>query len=1172
MAGHLNILRTPDLTSALRAAVVAVFVTVGFGMSVFAVAASGHGDEHHGADIIKYGEPLPDVRIPAAETVAEQRQAARAARFQARLSGVALLSGDNPQVTGRFELPFDTNDTLDGSPGRELVGPVEQYVDANGDPIPDAFAPPGLVPVFTAVLPSGKLLAWDYEQREGVTPQNNTRVILYDPVTNTSVRKDVRDETAGEGVNIFCAGYSHLPNGDLLVVGGNKNANADPIADTYIFHWQTETWSKGPDMHRKRWYPSVTTMASGETLIVGGDPQDTTSENHGEDEPGHPEVWQLDGSLRPLTNLTQVPNPQTVADFEALPSTRLYPYLAPSVDGRVLYAGMEREWMRLLDPRGNGSQERYGPADLHNRQYGSFAQYLPDRVIVNGGGPVDLVYVGASKDGVEISLTRGTGENASSGPAQGLPSRAQIADMQIPRRMHHLTILADGKVLASGGKKKIFENPEDYDPEANYYGKDLVDLANPAQQAELWDPQTNTWTLMDSAHEQRQYHSFATLLPSGEVLTGGGGDCGACAYFQYDHPEFEVFKPPYLFDENGDERSPAQRPAITGAPSGDVDFASTFNVNFTNPSGTIEKVHLVKLGAATHAIDQGQRLVPLDFTVGSGTLTIDAPANGFEAPPGYYMLFIVNSDGTPSPAKVVRFGGADVAAGEVAPVTAYNAGNAKSQVFGSGEFSAQRGNLAQVGNNAIKRLDVADGYEVYACAGIDLTETCALYGSGDNTVSAPAVDGKISSLKVCAEDECPDPPVDETAPVVTINSPADGSATTDSSVVVEYAVTDAVDPNPSCDIEDGAIVSLVDGQNSITVECTDDSGNAGTDTVVITRDNAAPVVEITSPANGAIVGAASVPVNFTVSDDHDTAPSCTRTSGGSFALAPGSNSIVVQCTDAAGNSGSSSVTVTRDSAAPMLQIMSPADGVLTNASSVVVVFNVIDNLDLSPQCTPANGGTVSLSEGVNTIVVSCVDDAGNTGTDSVTVYRDSTPPQVVIIAPANGTLTDQPSVVLSYAVGGGVEGCDQPIGKAIALQQGNNVIVVNCWDEAGNVGSAAVNVAYVPPVKPEVPDIPPALKLAKKITLGAELRFVPTCPAGCRAQLVLSSGKRRLGGFTGPIQAEVSGKTYYLPIAKRYRKPIKPWIRAKRKVLLKITLVDAKGRKVTRTARVTRVR
>jgi hypothetical protein len=50
----------------------------------------------------------------------------------------------------------------------------------------------------------------------------------------------------------------------------------------------------------------------------------------------------------------------------------------------------------------------------------------------------------------------------------------------------------------------------------------------------------------------------------------------------------------------------------------------------------------------------GQRLLGLAFQPGTGELTITAPANGNVAPPGYYMLFILNSDSVPSVAKILR--------------------------------------------------------------------------------------------------------------------------------------------------------------------------------------------------------------------------------------------------------------------------------------------------------------------------------------------------------------------------------------------------------------------------------------------------------------------------------------------------------------------------------------
>jgi hypothetical protein len=61
-------------------------------------------------------------------------------------------------------------------------------------------------------------------------------------------------------------------------------------------------------------------------------------------------------------------------------------------------------------------------------------------------------------------------------------------------------------------------------------------------------------------------------------------------------------------------------------------------------------------GAPTHAFDMDQRMVVMTFTKGSGTLTVTAPPNGNIAPPGYYMVFLVNSSGVPSVAKFTRLG------------------------------------------------------------------------------------------------------------------------------------------------------------------------------------------------------------------------------------------------------------------------------------------------------------------------------------------------------------------------------------------------------------------------------------------------------------------------------------------------------------------------------------
>ena len=59
----------------------------------------------------------------------------------------------------------------------------------------------------------------------------------------------------------------------------------------------------------------------------------------------------------------------------------------------------------------------------------------------------------------------------------------------------------------------------------------------------------------------------------------------------------------------------------------------------------------------THSNHFDQRYVDLSFTTGNGVLNATAPASGNEAPPGWYMLFILNSAGVPSVASWVHVGG-----------------------------------------------------------------------------------------------------------------------------------------------------------------------------------------------------------------------------------------------------------------------------------------------------------------------------------------------------------------------------------------------------------------------------------------------------------------------------------------------------------------------------------
>jgi alpha-D-ribose 1-methylphosphonate 5-phosphate C-P lyase len=84
-----------------------------------------------------------------------------------------------------------------------------------------------------------------------------------------------------------------------------------------------------------------------------------------------------------------------------------------------------------------------------------------------------------------------------------------------------------------------------------------------------------------------------------------------------------------------------------------VGYGSSFTVG-TSQAATIADVALVRANSSTHGVNFDQRHVPLTFSAGTGGLTVSAPASGAVAPPGWYMLFLIDDAGVPSVAKWVR--------------------------------------------------------------------------------------------------------------------------------------------------------------------------------------------------------------------------------------------------------------------------------------------------------------------------------------------------------------------------------------------------------------------------------------------------------------------------------------------------------------------------------------
>jgi hypothetical protein len=149
------------------------------------------------------------------------------------------------------------------------------------------------------------------------------------------------------------------------------------------------------------------------------------------------------------------------------------------------------------------------------------------------------------------------------------------------------------------------------------------------------------------------------LLPDGRVVSAGGNpDKGSqVAWLPPDPKEemrLEIFSPPYLFRPSAGSVGSvfAQRPEIQNVTT-EIRYGSTIDIETLQP-GQIKWIDLIRPGLTTHSFNGTQRLVDVPFTLGAGKLSAIIPADAKLAPPGWYMLFLVDNTGVPSIASWVH--------------------------------------------------------------------------------------------------------------------------------------------------------------------------------------------------------------------------------------------------------------------------------------------------------------------------------------------------------------------------------------------------------------------------------------------------------------------------------------------------------------------------------------
>jgi Domain of unknown function (DUF1929) len=350
-------------------------------------------------------------------------------------------------------------------------------------------------------------------------------------------------------------------------------------------------------MHGGRWYPSLLALGDGRVLATSG--LDGTSQLN-----LVPEIFTAGAGWTPLA-----PSPHWP----------MYGHLFLLADGRVFYSGGQYGDNNGVRPAvwnlaTNATTDVPG-LPLPGSRNQSASVLLPpaqeQKVMIIGGGPADMHNQAGATASTAVADLRAAA-----------PSYVPAADLHMGRMHLCATLLPDRTVLVNGGA--MMEET----------------AAQAAFGAEIYHPGSGTWEMAADSRVPRLYHSVAVLLPDGRVVTAGSNPAR-----KTEEMRVEVFWPPYLFA--GD------RPAVTPGQT-EVGYGATLPVTVTD-AAAVASAALLRPVATTHSSDLEQRLVDLPLTVtGATTLDLALPASPNLAPPGWYLLTVLDTAGVPSPAEWIR--------------------------------------------------------------------------------------------------------------------------------------------------------------------------------------------------------------------------------------------------------------------------------------------------------------------------------------------------------------------------------------------------------------------------------------------------------------------------------------------------------------------------------------
>jgi fibronectin type 3 domain-containing protein len=439
--------------------------------------------------------------------------------------------------------------------------------------------------------------------------------------------------------DLFCIGITHLANGNVLLAGGTLMYDDNPdncsgtwygLNSTHEVDAQSENLIFTASMAHGRWYPTLVTLPDGNAVVFNGldeygsfnllveiyDPASKTwsKKFDANSNSTYCAGRNVNGTLQCKPGAGSVcyggPKNGTAPNIGQYPRMHLMP------SGLVIVCGGQAQVQSW-----NPATGRWSKLTLTSttRSYGcSFLLPLHNiasekgKILLAGGSPGPADYATTV---VEIlDFDAGSTTN---------PVVRQTASINYRRREAAPVILPNGRCVVFGGSE----------------------IANtvPVYIPESYDPVTETWQSLPAASVARVYHQVSLLLPDGRVWTAG-------STVRSDTQELrtELYSPSYLFQ--------GPRPAITAIPNVGG-YGGTINIP-TPDAASVSSVSLLRLMSCTHHYEANQRFIWLQIVGrGSTDVTVSAPINANIAPPGYYMIHVLNGAGVPSVAKIIQIPG-----------------------------------------------------------------------------------------------------------------------------------------------------------------------------------------------------------------------------------------------------------------------------------------------------------------------------------------------------------------------------------------------------------------------------------------------------------------------------------------------------------------------------------